>query len=189
MDWHQGERELQTRAGLHKGASLRRAIHDRVSRVAAEFLREQTLAFITTLDGAGWPRVSTLAGPPGFFAVGDDRTLEIASTAIADPSVAQDVEVHPHVGLLAIDFATRRRLRLNGRAETRGDGTLVVRADEIYGNCSKYIQTRVREVTRRPAEPHPQSVTRELSARQQGAVFATKTKESQNGDHHNAGTS
>jgi predicted pyridoxine 5'-phosphate oxidase superfamily flavin-nucleotide-binding protein len=45
------------------------------------------------------------------------------------------------VGVLAIDLATRRRLRLYGEAERRPDG-IYVRARQVYANCPKYIQAR-----------------------------------------------
>ena len=42
------------------------------------------------------------------------------------------------LGLLVIDLAQRKRLRLNGRAERRGDGFDVV-TRQVFGNCPKYI--------------------------------------------------
>ena len=52
------------------------------------------------------------------------------------------------VGLLIMDFATRRRLRLNGRAELQPDGSFNVYAQQVYGNCPKYIQARHIDVTK-----------------------------------------
>jgi predicted pyridoxine 5'-phosphate oxidase superfamily flavin-nucleotide-binding protein len=41
-------------------------------------------------------------------------------------------------GLLAIEFATRRRMRVNGRLHHEG-ATLVVETREVYSNCPQYI--------------------------------------------------
>jgi hypothetical protein len=44
--------------------------------------------------------------------------------------------------MIAPDLATRRRLRINGRLETADDGALLIRIDQAYSNCPKYIQRR-----------------------------------------------
>jgi predicted pyridoxine 5'-phosphate oxidase superfamily flavin-nucleotide-binding protein len=46
-----------------------------------------------------------------------------------------------HAALIILDLAARRRLRLNGRGEMAG-GLIEIRTDEVYGNCSHYIQAR-----------------------------------------------
>jgi uncharacterized protein len=46
------------------------------------------------------------------------------------------------VGMIAIEFATRRRMRLNGRAQVGADGAITIRAQQVYSNCPKYIQSR-----------------------------------------------
>jgi predicted pyridoxine 5'-phosphate oxidase superfamily flavin-nucleotide-binding protein len=45
------------------------------------------------------------------------------------------------MGLLAIEPATRRRMRLNGDAEAV-EGGLLLHARQVYANCPKYIQRR-----------------------------------------------
>ncbi|HEX9329853.1 MAG TPA: pyridoxamine 5'-phosphate oxidase family protein, partial [Reyranella sp.] len=45
------------------------------------------------------------------------------------------------IGLLGLDFATRRRNRANGRLVAVDDG-LTVGIDQSFGNCAQYIQTR-----------------------------------------------
>jgi predicted pyridoxine 5'-phosphate oxidase superfamily flavin-nucleotide-binding protein len=46
------------------------------------------------------------------------------------------------VGLIALDPATRRRLRVNGRVATHDGAGLVLEADQVFSNCPKYIQRR-----------------------------------------------
>src|SRR5690606_15521916 len=54
------------------------------------------------------------------------------------------------VGMLAIEPATRRRSRLNGRSTPMPAG-LHVQLDQVFANCPKYIQQRD-VVGLRPAE-------------------------------------
>ena len=142
MEWHEGELALQAQAGFQKGDALRRMIQSSIPAAAQEFLHVQTLAFLTTVDSDGRPRVSPLAGAAGFLRVRDDRTVEISRAGIVDPRALDDLDASQHVGLLAIEFATRKRMRLNGKATVESDGSVVVRADEVYSNCPKYIQRR-----------------------------------------------
>jgi uncharacterized protein len=45
--------------------------------------------------------------------------------------------------MIAVEFATRRRVRVNGTLTEADDGRLVVDADQAFGNCPQYIQERV----------------------------------------------
>jgi hypothetical protein len=46
------------------------------------------------------------------------------------------------VGMTAIEFATRRRVRVNGTL-TGADHILTVEVEQAYGNCPQYIQPRL----------------------------------------------
>jgi hypothetical protein len=48
-------------------------------------------------------------------------------------------------GLLAIDLAARRRMRVNGRLECAAGRPITIRVDQVYSNCPKYIQRRAAE--------------------------------------------
>ena len=47
------------------------------------------------------------------------------------------------VGMIAIDFSRRIRVRLNGEARVEPDDSVVIAIEQLYGNCSQYIQKRV----------------------------------------------
>jgi len=140
MTWHEGELQMQERAGV-------RALADRVGRiinaaippVAAEFVAAQPFVIVSTVDAAGQPTASLLGGPPGFASATDARTLTI--TPAFGHDVFADIAATGVLGLLAIDLATRRRMRLNGTAERRGD-SIVVTTREVYSNCPQYITPR-----------------------------------------------
>ncbi len=46
------------------------------------------------------------------------------------------------LGLLAIDLATRRRLRVNGKAQMWGKSKIYLHTQQVYFNCPQYIQRR-----------------------------------------------
>jgi hypothetical protein len=50
--------------------------------------------------------------------------------------------VQQPVGLIVVEFATRRRLRINGTLSLAGSDGLRVDVEQAYGNCPQYIQSR-----------------------------------------------
>jgi len=54
----------------------------------------------------------------------------------------QGLRAGDQVGLLAVELATRRRLRVNGTLEKVDQDGLVLAVREAYPNCPKYIQRR-----------------------------------------------
>lgn len=140
MSWHEGELEIQRRAGVRTMADrVARIIGAEIPPVAAAFVAAQPFVIVSTADASGQPTASLLGGPPGFASARDDRTLTI--TPAFGHDVFADVEASGMIGLLAIDLATRRRMRVNGTAVRRGD-SIVVTAREVYSNCPQYIRPR-----------------------------------------------
>jgi uncharacterized protein len=43
--------------------------------------------------------------------------------------------------MIVIEFATRRRMRINGTAKI-DNGAIVIHSEQVYSNCPKYIQAR-----------------------------------------------
>ncbi len=131
MGYHAGELEIQRRAGGSEiAAKLLRGVRDELPYAAREFLADQPMLIVASTDGAD-VRADLLHGPPGFISTPDERTVHVtAQRAFEGP-----------VGLLGLEPATRRRIRVNGEATRTGTG-FEVRADEVYSNCPKYIQRR-----------------------------------------------
>jgi predicted pyridoxine 5'-phosphate oxidase superfamily flavin-nucleotide-binding protein len=112
-----------------------------------QFIRDQHMLVIGAADDEGAVWSTVLAGRPGFADAVDDRTVVIdALPAPGDP--LRDAFASPRdIGVLALQPQTRRRIRANGVATRDGD-RLVVRTEQVLGNCPKYLQTRtVTEVT------------------------------------------
>jgi hypothetical protein len=143
--FHPGELGVQERAGVRDQArKIGTGIHATISTAAAEFLLAQRFTVLAAVDSAGRMWASPLTGPQGFLEPVDERRLRVYAHPIASDPLAEALGDGVAVGLLVIDLAHRKRLRLNGRVEARDDGFDVV-TREVFGNCPKYIQARVAE--------------------------------------------
>src|SRR6266511_2544638 len=123
LAFHEDEAKAQALAG-----------HQRPGRAAIRpFMPDQHRAFFTllpylfvaTLDADGWPTASVLAGEPGFVQSPDPTTLSIATLPAPDDPAAPAFVAGAEIGLLGLDFTTRRRNRANGRLVTVDDGLAV----------------------------------------------------------------
>ena len=141
--YHPGEIEVQERAGVRPMAErVGNSIRPTIPSAAREFLMEQPMIVVGAVGASGRVWASLLAGEPGFVRAIDERTVRIAATPLPSDPLAEPLRrAGTKVGVIAIDLATRRRVRLNGEAERRPDG-IYVRTQQVYANCPKYIQAR-----------------------------------------------
>src|SRR6202162_905429 len=70
---------------------------------------------VGAIDAADWPLATLLTGHPGFVQSPDPVTLHIAALADAGDPAAEALAPDRDIGILGIDFSTRRRNRVNGR--------------------------------------------------------------------------
>jgi predicted pyridoxine 5'-phosphate oxidase superfamily flavin-nucleotide-binding protein len=146
--FHEGEIAVQTQAGVRRAAErVGPSIHSEMPEAARDFLVRQPMAIVGARDGAGRVWASLLTGEPGFLRSPRGNTVEIdAHLTPGDP--LEDVwRDGTEIGLLAIEPATRRRMRVNGRLTETPQGDLVIGVHEAYANCPKYIQARTWERT------------------------------------------
>ncbi|WP_030579281.1 pyridoxamine 5'-phosphate oxidase family protein [Streptomyces anulatus] len=183
--YHQGEIAVQERAGLaRRAASAQRAIRSDIPEVAVDFLAQQPFLVVGGADERGRIWATQLTGEPGFLSVPAPDTLAIGALPLpGDPlagllsGAGTGGSAPVRIGMIGIEPATRRRMRMNGRAVRDGDG-LRVDLDETIANCPKYIQ--VREAHRiAPGEEtgslHTVTDGDALSPAQQQAVQAADT--------------
>jgi hypothetical protein len=141
--YHEGELAVQRRAGVQDMArKIGSGIHAEIPAAAREFLRGRRFAVLASVDAAGAVWASLLTGPLGFLDAPDAHTLALTASPAAGDPLAAALRRGAAVGMLAIDFATRRRMRLNGTVVEAAAGTVRVRAAQVYANCPKYIQRR-----------------------------------------------
>jgi len=146
VDFHRGELAVQERVGVRRqAAKTGGSIHETVPAGASAFLEQRRFVVLGTADPKGRPWASILTGSPGFASAPHPLEVRInASPAPGDP-LGEHLETSRFVGLLAIDLATRRRMRVNGALEGGADGEIVIRVEQVYSNCPKYIQRRMVE--------------------------------------------
>jgi uncharacterized protein len=141
--FHAGEVTVQRRAGVEAQAARLAPMLEPAELVGgiARFLAGRTFTALTGRDRAGRLWVTALTGPPGFLDVTSANTLEVVAAVHAgDP--LDGLPAGQQVGLVVMEFAARRRVRINGTLIHAGPGRLVIKVEQAYGNCPQYIQQR-----------------------------------------------
>jgi hypothetical protein len=158
--FHEGEIAVQERAGERDIGRRRHAIiSPRIVPGALPFLAQQRLIAVSVAGDDGHLWTSVWCGRPGFVK-SDDGERVIVRRALVLPSPGEPVlprlAVDRAIGMIAIEFATRRRLRINGVIERLSPEAIVIRVRESVPNCPKYIQRRQpREVSLPHECPRP----------------------------------
>ena len=140
--FHEGELLVQQRAGeTAKGEQNGKIIADSIIKGAFEFIEQQSMVILGSVDDRNvW--ASILLGHPGFIKVVDPQTVEIdLERAFINKSDRLWKIDRERIGMLVIELATRRRLRINS-AIVITPNKLQLRVTESYPNCPKYIQCR-----------------------------------------------
>lgn len=133
-------------------------VHDQMAqwgpKLIRDFMPEQHRNFYAQLpfiiaaavnaDGQVWAGI--LTGQPGFISSPDPQNLlvdghDIDAVRHNDP-LLQALRDNDAIGILGIELHSRRRNRVNGRADLLDDGRLAVRVEHSFGNCPRYIQAR-----------------------------------------------
>lgn len=141
--FHEGELEVQRRAGVAGNAErIGQGIHPTIPPPARQFVLERHFAVVGAADADGRVWASLLRGAPGFLTTPAEDRLHVDARLDDDDPLAEALAREADVGLLLIDPATRRRMRVNGRARPDGAAGLEITTREVYANCRKYIQPR-----------------------------------------------
>src|SRR5437016_658312 len=110
--WHQGEIEVQQSAGVRQEARrLQDAIFSSIPDPFRAFIAAQRFAVLGTVDVRHRLWVSLATGEPGFMQCPNRFSLQMKSGS-ASPLAFEQVTTNADVGMLIIDFANRRRIRL-----------------------------------------------------------------------------
>jgi predicted pyridoxine 5'-phosphate oxidase superfamily flavin-nucleotide-binding protein len=135
--------------GGPRGSSIR----DFMPEQHRHFFSQLPYLFLGSIDAAGWPLATLLTGHPGFVQSPDPVTLHIAALPDVGDPAAEALAPDRDIGILGIDFSTRRRNRANGRIQSLETGGITVAVNQSFGNCPQYIQKRVLASSRvEPAE-------------------------------------
>ncbi|POR56696.1 pyridoxamine 5'-phosphate oxidase family protein [Bosea psychrotolerans] len=137
--FHPGELEAQALAGVGtRGAGIR----DLMPEQHRVFFGQLPLLFAALGDETGHPIATVLSGEPGFIRSPTPTTLAIRALPASDDPAAPHLKPGQPIGLLGLEFPTRRRNRANGLIAARDPGGFSVAVTQSFGNCAKYIQAR-----------------------------------------------
>jgi hypothetical protein len=145
--FHEGEltvqRLVREESMAERNGSM---IADRIMGGALPFLAQQSMAVFGSRDGQGRLWASMLFGSRGFMRSADRRSVDFDLSLVAvqqhDP-FWQNIGENPTVGMLAIELASRRRIRINGDIGRPAENLLQLGVREAFPNCSKYITRRM----------------------------------------------
>jgi uncharacterized protein len=144
VGFHVGELAVQQRAGTRQEAARLSPMLDpaELRGGIVSFLADRTFAAVTARDADGRLWTSPLSGPPGFLEAVSPTTLAIhARLPAGDP--LHGLPSGQQAGLVVVEFAARRRVRINGTLTDVNGDTLVIEVEQAYGNCPQYIHQRV----------------------------------------------
>ena len=175
--FHAGEQALQARAGMRERIERagRNMIRDFMPDQHREFFAAQPLILVGSLDARGRPWASMLTGDPGFIASPDARTLRVDALPVRGDPLASNLAVGAPLGMLGIEFATRRRNRANGTVTRLYQTGFELRVEQSFGNCPQYIQARSLLSRAPAASPTVRAESQVLSGRAQALVRRADT--------------
>jgi predicted pyridoxine 5'-phosphate oxidase superfamily flavin-nucleotide-binding protein len=143
VGFHDGELLVQQRAGvLGEAKRVGQMLRPAITPAVRAFLVERRFIVLAASTAGGRVWVSVLAGPAGFLRVSEDGTrLDVSDAVSVDDPIAPALYAGNSVGVVAIDFAARRRNRVNGTVRSVGAG-LVLDIREAFGNCPVHPHVR-----------------------------------------------
>jgi len=173
--WHAGEVELQKRMGVDGRMA------EVGKRVIRSYMPDQHRSFFSQLpfivigsvddDGNAWAGVRS--GEEGFIDSPDPQRLRIRGGTIDGDPTELGIKKNAAIGLLGIEFHSRRRNRMNGFIQVANDAMLEVHVEQSFGNCPQYInQHRVGSLS---VSSESVSVTNELSSDQRALIESAET--------------
>ncbi len=175
--FHPGERAVQARVGVRDKAEAlgERMIRNFMPDEHREFYANLPYILVGSVDASGQPWASMLFGRPGFTSAPDAQTLQVDATPTFGDPLADNLAVDARLGFLGIDYATRRRNRLTGRVRDSQAAGFTIDVEQAFGNCPRFIQKRVAEVTDRvddAGKPLPVTEMASLNERAREIVAA-----------------
>jgi hypothetical protein len=143
--FHAGELALQERAGVRAklAAAGRKGIRPFMPDQHRQFFAELPFFFLGSIDPHGRLWASIVGGAPGFITAPNAKALHISARPLQGDPLAAALRDGAALGGLGIEFHTRRRNRVNGKATLDPDGGgFLLAVDQSFGNCAQYIQAR-----------------------------------------------
>ncbi|GGI17835.1 pyridoxamine 5'-phosphate oxidase family protein [Gottfriedia solisilvae] len=141
--FHSGERLVQELLGVEEFAnSVGTMIKPTISDRFEAFLNEQNMLMIGSMDKNGQVWSSFIAGDPGIIQVIAPNKIRINTKINEFDPLFSNIEENKEIGVVVINLVSRIRMRINGVISKNSNGSIEVQAEQVYGNCPKFIQAR-----------------------------------------------
>jgi len=144
--FHEGELLVQQRVGEEIAAQQNgQIIGDTILKGALKLIEQQPMVVLGSVDAQQNVWASILFGLPGFIKPVDPQAIAFDLTqAIINPHDPfwANIQAENQIGMLVIELAHRRRLRINGAIVQVTNNQFHLNVIESYPNCPKYIQRR-----------------------------------------------
>lgn len=175
--FHRGEIAIQRKLQVHERMQAfgMKVIRNFFPPQHRDFYHSLPYLFLGHADNDGWPWASLVHNQRGFIHSPDEQTLMVKTQPIPGDPLTQALTNGSRLGVLGIDLESRRRNRLTAHCESSDDKGFVLKVDQTFGNCPKYIQTR-RQIPRTDSAQRP-IVTESLTHLDTAAVALIKASD------------
>mmetsp|Transcript_8520 Transcript_8520/g.24441 ORF Transcript_8520/g.24441 Transcript_8520/m.24441 type:complete len:671 (-) Transcript_8520:194-2206(-) len=159
--YHEGELSLQSQVpnAREKAEVMAEAIiRTELVPPHRDFLDRASLLYLAVVTEAGSaPKAAVLAGHSGFAVTSDPGrlALDLDRADLSLTGMLPKLAAGALVAVLAMDTRAARRHRVNGVVEEADDHRILVRVDQSFSGCPKYIQQREFDVTEGIAVDRP----------------------------------
>ncbi len=142
--FHPGERQVQQLAGVREEAEKRgqKMLTTKLALQQQDFFHRSPFVVTSHCDADGQPWAGLITGTPGFIQIEEQSNNVLLHKSMFNNPTHIEARPGQALGLLGIDFETRRRNRLNVTVLANEENHWQMITDQGYGNCPKYIQQR-----------------------------------------------
>lgn len=149
--FHEGELELQRRFGVESAVAqfAPKAIRPYMPDQHRDFYTSQPFLAVSARDSRGmiWATMIANGGSSDFVTSPDPFTLTIDAIMLPGDALQEALKDGDDLGILGIEFGTKRRNRVNGsirRRHTSGPKRTCIdfQVGQSFGNCPQYIKPR-----------------------------------------------
>ena len=142
--WHKGELTIQKRVGTDKCMAEigPKFIRNHMLQQHRDYFTNLSMLFIGYTDHYSQSRASVLFGDPGFIESPTETELIINTQSSMGDFIHQQLKVGDKIGLVGVEFDTKRRNRLNAIITDINQKSMTIKVLQSFGNCPKYIQPK-----------------------------------------------
>jgi len=143
--WHQGELAVQKKAGTDKLMSEigSKFIREFMPQQHRHFFEALSMIFIGYIDDFSDITASVFFGEQGFIQSPTENELIINTQFALNRFMKDGFVLGDRIGLLGIEFNSKRRNRLNGVITDINQKSINIKVLQSFGNCPKYIQDKI----------------------------------------------